>query len=74
MVKCSDCNHELQQIYILDKDGSGRPTIGFNYTNEPPQKGFLGLKNIAGTIHAFMCPNCKKVHFYAFEGSEASSI
>lgn len=73
MASCSDCGLELQQIYIIDNHGRQAYQVGFDFTIEPPRKGMISSE-MTGSVHAFRCPQCSKVSFYAYEGMSSHRV
>ena len=71
--QCRHCETALTPIHLLDQKGKGRVAVGFAYTlEEPPKVGMFSgqIKNRAGIIHAFLCPDCGQVFLFAFPDDE----
>lgn len=67
MKTCRDCHVQLEAIFALDRGHEDRVKSGLAYSVQPPDSSFwtAKVKNQAGSIHAWLCPTCQRVEWYA---------
>ena len=67
MRNCPDCDLPLARINIVDR-GNAMNFIGLCFTVDTPETSVWNtnkIKNQAGVVHAYLCPSCSRVLWYA---------
>ena len=61
---CPSCEIDLLSIHVIS-NRSKPARRGFMYTVGEIEFGWIGIKNMAGTIQGHLCPECDQVLFFA---------
>ncbi len=74
-IECDHCGTPLARIFVQDPTCGGKKD-GVDYTVDPESlDAFPGkLSNKHGTIRSYMCPKCRRVHWFGHGGETSEPV